>query len=92
MGNQKRNLIFIDRPLIPGFKATTFFKAFVLNALATALIAIIAISTKDALNKDKEMHEATRGFVAFLAAFISAFVTYVILYMLFHFGGGMLAN
>ncbi len=88
----KKNTIFIDRPLIPGFKATTYFKAFVLNALATALIAIIAITTKDALDKDPNLQETTKGFIAFLAAFISAFVTYVILYMLFHFGGGMLAS
>ena len=87
-----KGLIFIDRPLVPGFKATTFFKAFALNALATALIAIIAITTKGSLDKDTKLEESAKGFIAFLAAFVSAFCTYVILYFLFHFGGGMLAN
>lgn len=84
-------------PLVPGFRSTTIFRAFVLNAVSGALIATIAIFTKSALDNSKVFenskdNQSLKAFLTFLAALISAFVTYCILYILFHFGGGMIAN
>lgn len=78
------------KPLIPGFRATTYFKAFLINALATALIATIAVITQDNLDKNTEITGVPRGLITFFTALVGAFLTYSILHILFHFGGGML--
>ena len=89
---KKKGYLFINRPLIPGFRATTYVKAFILNSLATALIAIVAIESKTSLDRHTDFNEPSKVAIAFFAAFIAAFITYCFLYFLFHFGGGMLAT
>lgn len=89
---KKKGYLFINRPLIPGFRATTYFKAFILNSIATALIAIVAVEAKVLLDRHTEINEPSKVAIAFIAAFIAAFITYCCLYCLFHFGGGMLAT
>ena len=39
--------------LIKGFKSTTLINAFILNALASALIAVTAVEMRQSLDKNK---------------------------------------
>ena len=78
------------KPLITGFRATTFLKAFILNAIATSLIAFAAVVSKEffesKIKKQYLIYLATIGFT-----FISAFVSYGLMFLFFGFGAGMLA-
>jgi hypothetical protein len=80
-------------PIFKNFRATNRKKAFLLNALCGALITIIAIETKSALDRIPTLEKipAAKAFITMIATFISALIVYVILYILFGFGGGMLA-
>lgn len=93
-------------PLIKSFYATTIFKAFILNAIAVALIATFAVEIRRELNDVKgqfylfvnpffagsEMTERQKAVVVALASFIGAIMVYHIMYIVFGFGGGMLTN
>ena len=77
--------------LIKGFRATTLNKAFLLNAIAAALIASIAVIVKDRLDAKTKLVYEDKFFVVLIITFISAIIVYGILYLLFGFGRGMLA-
>lgn len=75
------------------YRATTVQSAFILNALAAALIAIITVQVKQSLDKYRVFeNNVARIFVAFLSGFLSALVIYWAMYFIFDFGGGMLAS
>ena len=85
-------------PLIKKFRATTIPKAFLLNAIAAALIAALSIEMRIYLdNKDIEntnnwnLSEKQKAVIVFVTAFIVAIITYSILHLLTGFGYGMLA-
>ena len=79
--------------IIKGLRATSYAKAFFLNGLATALIALVAIEVNNYLNKYKDgMDPFYRGCITFISAFTIAVIIYSILYLVFGFGGGMLAS
>ena len=87
------------------FKATTFFNAFILNAICASLTALAAIKLHDFGNKRKEncekgkiihlCHFYKKSFYKNLSTFIGTFLTtisvYCLMNILFGYGGGMLA-
>jgi hypothetical protein len=79
-------------PLIRGFHATNIKKAFLLNAIAAALIASVAVIVKDRLDAKTKLVYTDKFAVVLIITFISAIIVYNILYLVFGFGGGMLTN
>jgi hypothetical protein len=85
-------------PLIKNFKSTTVWKAFTLNAIASAIIIVLSLVTKDGLDKyiTPDGEEVTHKqpwysiIVTALVAFASAFVAFTILHFVTGYGGGML--
>lgn len=91
-------------PLTTNFRSYSYFNAFILNALATALIAALAIEFRLALDNRKsvvykfvngifygeELHEYQAFLTEFVLTFVVAFLVYQLLYVMFKFGGGML--
>lgn len=91
-------------PLTTNFRSDSYFNAFILNALATALIAAFAIEFRLALDDKQstvykffngifygeELHEYQAFMTEFILTFVVAFLVYQLLYVMFKFGGGML--
>lgn len=78
---------------IINYRATTVGRAFTLNALATALIAIITVQTKAWLDSIQAFNsDFARTLGAFFAGFVSALIIYWLMFFVFDFGGGMLAD
>ena len=86
--------------LIHHFNSTTLWKAFILNALATSLVILIAIVVKrrldNRLNVDpKQPVEKFNWYsvtVTLLITFGTSLSAYLIMYIVFGFGRGMLAD
>lgn len=86
--------------LIHHFNSTILWKAFVLNALTTSLVILIAIIVKRRLDIDlnvdpKQSVEKFNWYsvtVTLLITFGTSLSAYLIMYIVFGFGGGMLAN
>ena len=78
-------------PLIDGFKANTFLKAFILNALSSSIIASVAITVKDRLDTYTKYDINLKIFLTFVITFFITLISFSFMYMLFGFGGGMLA-
>ena len=93
-------------PLTTRLRSTTYFKAFVLNAIATAAIAALAIEMRMQLDMDKEavygyfaralgsksLSEAQKVTIVFVTAFLGALLVFHMLYALVAFGGAMLVT
>lgn len=91
-------------PLIQNFKATNYFNAFILNALASAAIAALAIEIRSQLYQEKsfiliffsnfygQLSKSQKTLIVFITAFFTAICIYFIMYLIFGFGGGMLTN
>ena len=93
-------------PIVDNFYATSIFKAFVLNAIAVALVATMAIELRRELDNVKGrlyllvnpffsgsvMSEGQKATVVAIASFLGAILVYHFMYIIFGFGGGMLAN
>ena len=79
-------------PLIKNFKATTFKKAFILNAISSSIIASVAIMVKDRLDQYTEYHINVKIGLTFIITFFITLISFSIMYILFGFGGGMLAQ
>ena len=84
---------------IVNFKATTVWKAFMLNALASSVIIVLAIVIKSNLDKytiekNKIKRESTLASISytFLFTFISTFLAYTLMFFIFGFGSSMLAQ
>ena len=85
--------MWTPQPLIKGFRATTYIKAFLLNAISIALIAVVAYESHNLLDKHvKKLNEPSKVAISFASAFVTALIVFTILYFLFGFGGGMLAT
>ena len=96
----------LSLPIIKSFYATTVLRAFILNAIAVALIATFAVEIRRELDDVKgqfylfvnpffdggAMTERQKAVVVALASFIGAILVYHIMYVVFGFGGGMLTN
>ena len=84
-------------PLIHNFSSTTLWKAFILNAVAMALVtgltASLTVSIDDIFKKKKKpLNTGERIGISMAIALVSALLIYGILYLVFGFGKGMLAN
>ena len=89
----------IRLPLIRGFFATTYFKAFILNAVTVAIIAALSIEMRSYLDsagrKAKggwDLSDPAKTLIVFVSAFTVAIIVYMSLYVLVGFGGGMLTS
>jgi hypothetical protein len=92
-------------PLIKNFRATTYSKAFVLNAIATAAIAAFAIEMRLALDDKyskaygyfnnlimkEDLTQLDKMFIVFGTAYLGALFVYHLMFMFFGFGGGLIA-
>ena len=79
--------------LIKGFKATTLTNAFILNALASALIAVTAVEMREYLNTNKVyVTETQKARQVFIITFLVAILVFYLLHIIFGFGGGMLSD
>lgn len=86
-------------PIYKNFFADTFMKAFILNAIAVAVISALSIEIRsylDTLGRDVKggwsLSSITKTIIVFTSAFMVAIVVYLILYFLVGFGGGMLTT
>ncbi len=86
-------------PLIKNFMATTYIKAFILNAIAAAVIAALSIEMRSYLDRvgrkakgGWDLSDASKTLIVFISGFTVAMVVYALMYVFVGFGGGMLAN
>ena len=87
-------------PLTTRFRATTFRRAFVLNAVVTAAIAAIAISLRKSIdlnaqagnNLPPNLGEGPKTMIVLAATSLAALIVYQFMYMLVGYGGGQLVN
>ena len=80
------------RPLIQNFKANSYGKAFILNAISSSIIASVAITVKDRLDKYTKYDIDLKIFLTFIITFFITLISFSFMYILFGFGGGMLAT
>ena len=88
--------------LIHHFKSTTLWKAFILNALTTSLVILIAIIVKRRLDEDlnvnpnQPVQKSSFNWysitVTMLITIGTSLIAYLMMYVVFGFGGGMLAS
>lgn len=78
-------------PVFSNFRSTTIHKAFLLNAIAAAIIAVTAIEMKLLLDR-KDVSSSVSIPVTILVTFASALFTYYLMWVLFNFGGGMIVG
>lgn len=80
-------------PLLKGFQSTNLVNAFILNAIATAIVAFVAVTINDVLGAyEKKLNVHLKRFITFVCTCMSAVVTYALMWLLFGFGGGFLVN
>ena len=77
-------------PLINNFKADSFTKAFILNALSSSIIASVAITVKDRLDTYTKYDIELKIFLTFTITFFITLLSFSFMYILFGFGGGMM--
>ena len=99
-------VVGIAHPIIPGFYANSILKAFILNAIAVALVAACSVELRQLLNEEKsgtyiffnnflsagKLSEVQKASIVFIGSFVFALLTYLFLFILFGFGGGMLTS
>jgi hypothetical protein len=92
-------------PFIKHFRATTYLRAFILNAIATAAIAALAIEMRMQLNNKlsktygyfndilmkHELTELDKVLIVFATGFLGAVLVYHLMFIFVAFGGGLLA-
>ena len=83
-------------PVFKHFRSTDLLNAFVLNALATAVIATMTIVIDDELTilNDKhhwKMSNSVRRLIAFVLAFLVGLICYLLMYFFLGYGAGMIA-
>ncbi len=77
-------------PVFKDFRANTFLKAFLLNAISASIIASSAITVKDRLDVLTKYDVYTKIILTFIITFIITLSSFGIMYYLFGFGGGMM--
>jgi hypothetical protein len=92
------------KPVISSFRATTYGRAFLLNAIVTAAVAVFAIEMRVQLENSKggvygyfnkilagkDLSEIQIMSIVFVTTFFAAFSVYNIMYVIFHYGSGMM--
>ena len=87
-------------PLVKGFKATSIWKAFILQSIAATIIIFIAVTLKAKYDKytDIQGNEVYSNITwksiifTLLFTFAAALFAYASMFWLFGFGGGMLVQ
>lgn len=77
-------------PVFKDFKANTFLKAFLLNAISASIIASSAITVKDRLDVLTKYDLYIKIILTFIITFIITLCSFGVMYYLFGFGGGMM--
>ena len=77
-------------PVFKDFRANTFLKAFLLNAISASIIASSAITVKDRLDVLTKYDLYTKIILTFIITFIITLCSFGVMYYLFGFGGGMM--
>lgn len=87
-------------PLVQNFSETSIWKAFFLNALASSLVIVLAITIREQLDRSvlkgsdgiiKDTPVVENVLTTFVLTFVASLATFVALRVLFGFGEGMLA-
>jgi hypothetical protein len=92
-------------PLIKHYRATTFFRAFILNAIVTAAVAALAIEMRMQLNNkfsrtygyfndifvEHDLNEWDKILIVFATGFLGAVLVYHLMFAFVAYGGGLLA-
>jgi hypothetical protein len=85
-------------PIIDGFRGTSVWKAFILNAIASSITISIAFLVKNQLDRrDHKKHNVPKITIkklaiTFVATFCTTLVSYGIMWILFGYGSGMTAS
>ena len=93
-------------PLTENFRANSYFKGFLINAIIGAIITVLAIELRlfledkkssyygfwSNLYNTKDIDESRKLFVSLLIVFVISIITYHVFFVLFMFGGGFLIN
>lgn len=93
-------------PLIKNFQATSYNKAFILNAIAGAVICALAIELRLTLENDKTTYYGFwssfynekkisiiyKFLTSILVTFIVSLLVYYSMYFMFLYGGGQLSS
>jgi len=80
-------------PWFTGFRATSLRKAFILNSIAAACVASIAVLVKDRIDANyPKLRYQDKFYAVFVVSFISSIIVYIILYRMFGFGKSMIVT
>ena len=80
-------------PWFTGFRATNLRKAFILNSIAAACVASIAVLVKDRIDANyPKLRYQDKFYAVFVVSFISSIIVYIILYRMFGFGKSMIVT
>jgi len=93
-------------PITENFRANSYFKGFLINAIIGAIITALAIELRFILEdkkssyygfwsnlyNTKDIDESRKLFVSLLIVFVISIITYHVFFALFMFGGGFLIN
>ena len=83
----------ITTPLIPGLQATTLFVAFLLNALAAALVSTLIVEIRLSRNKNYGLSAQVRkALITLFMGLIVSFAVYNSMYVMFGFGSSMVST
>lgn len=84
--------------LIKTFKADTYFKAFILNAMVSAIVVVFATEFKYFwertinLSPWESYTDNQRIGIVMIATFLATLLVYQIMYFLLGFGGGLITT
>ena len=81
-------------PIFKGVRATSILRAFILNAICIAIIAVFTVEVKDVIDEYEKniRYKSLRVFILFLLSLMIALMSYGVMWILFGFGGGMIAS
>ena len=77
-------------PLI-NYRSTSIRRAFILNSIAIAIIAVVTVEIKGKLD-DTKYKKGVQVLITFSSSFLVGLFTYTIMWAIFGFGGGMLVQ
>lgn len=78
-------------PLFNDLKATTIFKAFILNSIVSSLSIITALYVNKAFDRYYN-HTGKNIIITMILTFITSFLTYTIMYFIFGYGQAMIVK
>ena len=86
-------------PLTTGFRGTTLFRAFFLNAICLAIVSALSIQVRQYLDRlgrkakgGWALSDFSKTAIVSLSGFSVAVTVYFVLWALLGYGGGMVAN